>query len=48
MIRTTRDCLVRNRAKDGALGGIRTPDPRFRRPMLCPLSYERVLSRRSG
>ncbi len=26
----------------GALGGIRTPDPRFRRPMLYPLSYERV------
>ena len=25
----------------GALGGIRTPDPRFRRPMLYPLSYER-------
>ena len=26
----------------GAPGGIRTPDPRFRRPMLYPLSYERA------
>ena len=25
----------------GAPGGIRTPDPRFRRPMLFPLSYRR-------
>jgi hypothetical protein len=25
----------------GAAGGIRTPDPRFRRPMLYPLSYSR-------
>ena len=27
--------------KSGAPGGIRTPDPRFRRPMLYPLSYRR-------
>jgi hypothetical protein len=26
----------------GAPGGIRTPDTRFRRPMLCPLSYGSV------
>ena len=26
----------------GAAGGIRTPDTRFRRPMLYPLSYSRV------
>ena len=37
-----RDTLVRNRAKSGALGGIRTPDTWFRRPVLYPLSYERV------
>src|SRR5437867_4412826 len=27
----------------GAPGGIRTPDPRLRRPPLCPLSYRRGL-----
>ena len=26
----------------GTPGGIRTPDPRFRRPMLYPLSYGRI------
>ncbi len=26
----------------GAPEGIRTPNPRFRRPMLCPLSYRRA------
>ena len=30
-----------SRLNPGTLGGIRTPDPRFRRPMLYPLSYER-------
>ncbi len=30
---TNRDCLVRNGAKGGALGGIRTPDTWFRRPI---------------
>ena len=29
---TKRDSLVRNGAKSGALGGIRTPDTWFRRP----------------
>ena len=29
------------RRKAGAPGGIRTHDPRFRRPMLYPLSYGR-------
>ena len=38
---TKRDSLVRNGAKSGALGGIRTPDTWFRRPVLYPLSYER-------
>src|SRR6266540_184821 len=38
---TNRDCLVRNGARSGALGGIRTPDTWFRRPVLYPLSYER-------
>ena len=28
--------------KCGAPRGIRTHDPRFRRPMLCPLSYRRM------
>ena len=28
--------------ESGRSGGIRTPDPRFRRPMLYPLSYGRV------
>jgi hypothetical protein len=37
-----RDCLVRNGEESGALGGIRTPDTWFRRPVLYPLSYERV------
>jgi hypothetical protein len=37
-----RDCLVQNGAKSGALGGIRTPDTWFRRPVLYPLSYERL------
>jgi hypothetical protein len=36
--------LVRNGTKSGALGGIRTPDTWFRRPVLYPLSYERLLS----
>ena len=36
------DCLVRNEARSGALGGIRTPDTWFRRPVLYPLSYERL------
>ena len=40
---TKRDSLVRNGAKSGALGGIRTPDTWFRRPVLYPLSYERLL-----
>ena len=35
------DCVVRNEARSGALGGIRTPDTWFRRPVLYPLSYER-------
>jgi hypothetical protein len=39
---TTWDCLVRNGERSGALGGIRTPDTWFRRPVLYPLSYERV------
>ena len=39
---TKRDCLVRNGARSGALGGIRTPDTWFRRPVLYPLSYERL------
>ena len=39
---TRRDALVRNREKSGALGGIRTPDTWFRRPVLYPLSYERL------
>ena len=38
-----RDTLVRDGAKSGALGGIRTPDTWFRRPVLYPLSYERLL-----
>ncbi len=29
-------------SKTGAPRGIRTHDPRFRRPMLCPLSYRRL------
>ena len=46
-------CLLRRRPEDagplmgiagtGAPGGIRTHDPRFRRPMLYPLSYGRTL-----
>lgn len=28
----------------GTPGGIRTPDPRFRRPMLYPLSYRRSIA----
>ncbi len=39
---TKRDRQVRSREKNGALGGIRTPDTWFRRPVLYPLSYERV------
>ena len=39
---TTRDSLVRNGERSGALGGIRTPDTWFRRPVLYPLSYERI------
>ncbi len=30
---TNRDCLVRNGARSGALGGIRTHDTWFRRPI---------------
>ena len=45
---TERDVLVRNGKKSGALGGIRTPDTWFRRPVLYPLSYERLLSMLSG
>jgi hypothetical protein len=37
-----RNCLVRNEVKSGALGGIRTHDTWFRRPVLYPLSYERL------
>ena len=48
MIRTKQDWLVRNGKKSGALGGIRTPDTWFRRPVLYPLSYERLLSMLSG
>ena len=33
--------MGRSRSGDGAPGGIRTHDPRFRRPMLYPLSYGR-------
>lgn len=36
-----------HRLPTGPLEGIRTPDPRFRRPMLYPLSYERVPKRES-
>jgi hypothetical protein len=32
------------KAEDGAPGGIQTPDPRFRRPMLYSLSYGRVVT----
>ena len=39
---TTWDSLVRNTGRSGALGGIRTPDTWFRRPVLYPLSYERL------
>ncbi len=46
VVETKRDCLVPNGTRIGALGGIRTPDPRFRRPMLYPLSYERALERK--
>ena len=42
MVVTSWDYLVLNREKSGALGGIRTPDTWFRRPVLYPLSYERV------
>ena len=42
---TIRDWLVRNGAKSGALGGIRTHDTWFRRPVLYPLSYERVITK---
>ena len=35
-------CLVQNEGESGALGGIRTPDTWFRRPVLYPLSYERL------
>ena len=31
--------------RSGTPGGIRTPDPRFRRPMLYPLSYGRATTR---
>ena len=44
---TTQDSLVRNGACCGALGGIRTPDTWFRRPVLYPLSYERELEKKS-
>jgi hypothetical protein len=44
MTLATWDWLVRNREESGALGGIRTPDTWFRRPVLYPLSYERVSS----
>ena len=43
MICISWDCLVRNGAKSGAPGGIRTPDTWFRRPVLYPLSYERKI-----
>ena len=33
-------CHIRAMGTDGALGAIRTPDPRIRSPLLCPLSYE--------
>src|SRR5579871_4506903 len=36
------DIAPSKRSGSGPLGGIRTPDPRFRRPMLYPLSYERL------
>src|SRR5689334_2957385 len=39
------DYLVRNGVECGTPGGIRTPDPWFRRPMLYPLSYGRVANR---
>lgn len=39
---TIGDEQVRNGKESGALGGIRTPDTWFRRPVLYPLSYERV------
>ena len=42
MIVTNLDSLIRSGGSNGALGGIRTPDPWFRRPMLYPLSYERL------
>ncbi len=40
-----RDWLVQNRAENGAPGGIRTPDTWFRRPVLYPLSYGRLILR---
>ena len=48
MIWTKQDWLVRNGKKSGALGGIRTPDTWFRRTVLYPLSYERLLPMLSG
>jgi hypothetical protein len=42
MTLTVWDSLVRHGETSGALGGIRTPDTWFRRPVLYPLSYERV------
>ena len=48
MIWTKQDWLVRNGKRSGALGGIRTPDTWFRRPVLYPLSYERLLSMLAG
>ena len=35
-------------SKSGAPRGIRTHDTRFRRPMLCPLSYRRIKDGVSG
>ena len=45
---TAWDWLVRNGARSGALGGIRTPDTWFRRPVLYPLSYERTQIKYTG
>ena len=42
LLRVCMRVVIRVGGEYGALGGIRTPDPRFRRPMLYPLSYERT------
>ena len=39
-----RGVLSNNPDSVSAAGGIRTPDPRFRRPMLYPLSYSRSVT----